>query len=121
VPIVDAVTPVVAVVAEEKVKELGPRTLDHKMFRIPVGRPSSVTVPFNVMAVPLGTVCGSPGSTAGAWFTPDGVFVGVAVGVAVGVLVGVAVGVGVGSSPTTTVVVAVPVRPAGSLTVSVME
>jgi hypothetical protein len=53
---VDAVTPVVAAVGEENVRVPGPRIRDHKMFRTPVGRPSSLTVPFNVIFGPLGAV-----------------------------------------------------------------
>jgi hypothetical protein len=114
VPIVDAVTPVEAVVGEENVKVPGPLIFDHTMFTIPVGRPSSVTVPRKVIAEVLGTVRGNPGSTTGAALAVLGAGVGVGVGVAV------LVGVGLGPSPAVIAVVAVPVRPKGSLTVSVI-
>ena len=69
VPIVDAVTPVVAVAGDENVKVPGPRTLDHNTFRIPAGWPSSLTVPRRVIVDVLETVWGNPESTNGASLT----------------------------------------------------
>ncbi len=100
------------------------------MLSVPVGSPSSDSVPVRVKGLPNTTVCAKPGLTVGATFVPLEVGVGVAVTVGVGVTVGVRVavevgvgvgvvpGVGVGGSPTVIVTVVLPVKPDGSLTVS---
>jgi hypothetical protein len=78
---VDAVTPVIAAVGEVNVTVPGPRTFDHKIFKIPAGRPSSVAVPLRVIAELLLSVRANPGSTIGAALIAGGRGVGVGVGV----------------------------------------
>jgi hypothetical protein len=68
VPTVEAVAIVDDEVDDANVRELGPRTRDHRAVRAPFGSPSSKSEPLSVKGAPNRAVCGNGATTTGALF-----------------------------------------------------